>query len=249
MKWKVKKYLMLLAAAAVLLMPARITASAYTQPEAADTGEFPLMEESADTEGDAGTGASADTEDSAKTEEPSGDKTKRDKGGASFSVPGNGQLADEFSDDGTKQFLTIQTKNGNTYFMVLDHSGHSENVYMLSMIDEDDLAEFTRDAETEAEPEEPAVVMPEPESPSMSLETEEGPEQNPDKASAGMDKGKLLAAAVLLAGIIGAYYYFKVWKPKKEEDEEESEEMEFYDGGAYINEDKEGAYDGHEEDV
>ena len=36
-----------------------------------------------------------------------------------FSVPGNGQILDDKNNDSTKQFLTVQTKNGNTFFLVL----------------------------------------------------------------------------------------------------------------------------------
>ena len=39
-----------------------------------------------------------------------------------FSVAGNGELLDDITDDETKQFLTVQTKNGNTFFMVIDLS-------------------------------------------------------------------------------------------------------------------------------
>lgn len=79
-----------------------------------------------------------------------------------FSVAGNGQLLDDISDDETKQFLTVQTKNGNTFFMVIDRSRNSENVYMLSLIDENDLAEFLGEDETELEEEKPAVAVEEP---------------------------------------------------------------------------------------
>ena len=61
-----------------------------------------------------------------------------------FSVAGNGQLLDDITDDETKQFLTVQTKNGNTFFMVIDRSRNSENVYMLSLIDEMTLQNLLR---------------------------------------------------------------------------------------------------------
>ncbi len=51
-------------------------------------------------------------------------------------------LVDDKENDSTKQFLTVQTKNGNTFYMVIDRSGTSENVYMMSLVDEKDLAEF-----------------------------------------------------------------------------------------------------------
>ena len=38
-----------------------------------------------------------------------------------FSMPGNGELVDDVEDGGTsKQFLTVQTKNGNTFYIVVD---------------------------------------------------------------------------------------------------------------------------------
>ena len=75
-----------------------------------------------------------------------------------FSIPGNGEVLDDKTGDGTKEFLMIQTKNGNTFFLVLDRSSNTENVYMLSMVDENDLAEFLDETKTE---EVPQVVIPE----------------------------------------------------------------------------------------
>lgn len=152
-----------------------------------------------------------------------------------FSVPGNGQLVDDKTDDGTKQFLTIQTKNGNTFFLVLDRSSNTENVYMLSMIDENDLAEFIEGTPAVAEPETetPQVVIPETEEVQEETETEPEPEKQPE----GMNTGTLLAAVLLLAGGIGGFYYLKVVKPKKAEEDADSEDLEF-DDGECINEDE-----------
>ena len=140
-------------------------------------------------------------------------------------------------DDESKQFLTIQTKNGNTFFMVLDRSNNTENVYMLSMIDEDDLAEFIGETEEKPEAEQPSVVIPETEKPSVPDEPET--EEEPEEKKGGMNTGALLAVIVLLAGGIGGFYYFKVLKPRRDEEEADGEDLEFYDGGAYINEDQE----------
>ena len=148
-----------------------------------------------------------------------------------FSVAGNGQLLDDISDDETKQFLTVQTKNGNTFFMVIDRSRNSENVYMLSLVDEYDLAEFIEEEETEPVEEEPAVIVEEPQP--------EPVQEEPQPEKGGMGMGALLTIILLGAGGVGGYYYFKILKPKREEEEAESEDLEFYDGGAYVNEDQE----------
>ena len=104
---------------------------------------------------------------------------------------------------------------------------------MLSMIDESDLAEFVDETKTKEEPE---VVIPEttPEESTIEPETEvKNPQEN-----RGMNLGAMAAIGILAAAGIGSGYYLKVVKPKKEEDEEDAEDLEFYDGGAYVNEEQ-----------
>lgn len=238
MKDKIKKYLMVITMVVGMLFSAAMPALAYTGG-AEQTGEDSSNVEtitgniSAETE---------DTEDAPITEEPSDTEEPEDEEsqgrvqGTPFSVPGNGQLVDDKADDESKQFLTIQTKNGNTFFMVLDRSNNTENVYMLSMIDENDLAEFIGETKEEPKQEQPSVVIPETEKPSVPDEPET--ETEPEEKKGGMNTGALLAVIVLLAGGIGGYYYFKVLKPRQDENETDGEDLEFYDGGAYINEDQ-----------
>ena len=167
-----------------------------------------------------------------KEKAPVKEETLTDDEAAPFSISGNGQLVDDISDDETKQFLTIQTKNGNTFFMVLDRSRNTENVYMLSLIDEDDLADFLEETAQEPEPEDPLIEIPEPET---AAEAEADPEETePEPEESGMNVGALLALALLLIGGIGGYYYFRIIKPKKEEEDSESENMEFSDDSPYI---------------
>ena len=157
-----------------------------------------------------------------------------------FSVDGNGELLDDISDDETKQFLTVQTKNGNTFFMVIDRSRNAENVYMLSLVDENDLAEFI---EKEPEPveEKPAVVLelPEPEP------VVEDIQPKPEKA--GVSMGAVLTLILLGAGAAGGYYYVKIVKPRREEEEAASEDLEFCGGGAYENDEEEDLQEEDEE--
>ena len=83
-------------------------------------------------------------------ESPFGDFSFEDLFGgllSAFTPDGNLTLVDDFSfltedEDGNtegKQFLTVQTKAGNTFFIVIDRARESENTYFLNLVDEADL--------------------------------------------------------------------------------------------------------------
>lgn len=42
-----------------------------------------------------------------------------------------------------KQFITVQSKNGNYFYLVIDRSGETENVYFMNLVDEADLMALT----------------------------------------------------------------------------------------------------------
>ena len=143
-----------------------------------------------------------------------------------------------FTDEAAQQVLPPpKTETGNTFFLVLDRSSNKENVYMLSMIDEDDLAEFVTETKKQ-ETEQPTVITPQPETKPAVEETE----KEPEKESKETNTGALLAIALLAVAGCGGVYYFKVVKPKKEEEDAGDEDLEFYEGD-YINEDSENHMD------
>ena len=158
-----------------------------------------------------------------------------------FSTPGNGQLVDDKGNDSSKQFLTVQTKNGNTFYMVIDRAGSSENVYMMSLVDENDLAEFLDETKETEKKEEPEVVLPETTT-TPEPETTTQPETEKKQESIG-NKGWLCAAlgggAVLVLGGIVVGVISKLKKKKEEGIVEEG--LEFADDTPYINEDEEKA--------
>lgn len=275
MKVKIKRCLMVFLMAMGMLLSA-MTASAYQSEdmqvieetsfaedeisaaelpdsgEALDSGNLNadgvVIERNAVTNGDTetkesqSTGRTEDTKDSQTVGTVQGSGT----GETPFSIPGNGLLLDDKSEDGTKQFFTIRTKNGNTFFMVLDRSNNTENVYMLSMIDENDLAEFIKDTADQSKTTVPSLVIPQKETTVAEPESIEKPGQvqtEPEKKKTGMNTGTVFVLIVMLAGGIGVFYYLKVVKPKREEEDAEVEDLEFIDDETYINEDE-----GFEED-
>lgn len=172
------------------------------------------------------------------------DTTEDGKSPFAFTPDGNLTLIDDFlqievpGDEETeqveKQFITVQSKNGNTFYIVIDRNGETENVYFLNLVDEADLMALMESEEGETEAptcsctdkcvigaintnceicrtnmsectgKEP-IVEPEPEQPTE-------PVEEPDeKKSANF----LPLIIVLIAGAGGfAVYWFKFRKPK-----------------------------------
>ena len=67
----------------------------------------------------------------------------------SFTPTGNMTLIDDFfqieaeatenSPQRDKQFITLESKNGNIFYLVIDRNGDQENVYFMNLVDEADL--------------------------------------------------------------------------------------------------------------
>ena len=144
----VKKLLMIAMAVTMISGTSLATVYANANPPAEETTTA-VVEETT-------TEKSKDTEKAEDTGRVIGESNN-----SAFSTPGNAQLVDDKENDDTKQFLTIQTKKGNTFYMVIDRSSNTENVYMMSLVDENDLAEFLDETEKDKETEESTVVIPE----------------------------------------------------------------------------------------
>ena len=159
---------------------------------------------------------------------------------SAFTPEGNLSLIDDFTFTGLdadgntvqKQFITVQSKNGNYFYIIIDRVGESQNVYFLNMVDEADLLALMETGEeapevctckdkcgvghidttcavcakdiTKCIGEEPA---PEP-------EPEPAPEPEEPEKPAGNNSMLLLLVLLIAGGAGGAVYFLKFRKEK-----------------------------------
>ena len=180
---------------------------------------------------------------------------------------GNASTRDLLYDKATnKQFITIQTKNGNTFYIVIDYDApineeeEQYQTYFLNMVDESDLLALMDEDSVAAlttctctdkceagkvntscpvcktNMSECTGVTPEPETPVEDDPADTSVEEPEKKSNMGM-----IIGVIAIVGIGGAaYYYFKFVRGKKQQDED----MDFFDDEGYeeepyINEDEE----------
>ena len=127
--------------------------------------------------------------------------------------------------------------------MVIDRSSTSENVYMMSLVDENDLAEFLDETEDSKTEEEQKVVIPETTTettPAVEKETEETTQKNTGRCRHLETLYYCISRGL---GIGAVVVYLKYGR--KKEDGFVSEQLEFTDG-PFINEEQENE-DGQED--
>ena len=144
-------------------------------------------------------------------------------GNGLFSSDGNMTLLDDI--DGSKaeklQFITVQTRSGAIFYIIIDRTTDKENVYFLNPVDAADLMALMDDKEKatlEDKNKEEVIKDTEVED---NTEEEKGKEKN----NTSNPITTLLIFAILGGGGVGAYYFLKI-KPGKgaKNNEDESEE-------------------------
>ncbi|MCL2078759.1 MAG: DUF4366 domain-containing protein [Oscillospiraceae bacterium] len=133
--------------------------------------------------------------------------------GTPFTPDGTGTVLDNATDGDGKEFFSIESADGNVFYLIVDRQRNADNVYFLNAVTEQDLmalAEKGDGTSQSAVPAPPAQADPT-ETPSPEPEAPETPASN-----SGMGSGSLIFIIIGVIAVGGAGYYLKIVKPKKQ---------------------------------
>jgi hypothetical protein len=155
-------------------------------------------------------------------------------GGSTITPPGTATVIDNATDEHL-EFFTFQTAAGNVFFLIIDRSRGTDNVYFLNAVTEWDLIALAERAEMEQPPDRPLV--PPPLSPGDSADENDyengnGDAPKPQQTTSrqrGVSLGTLIFAIAGAIVIIGVYYYIKIYRPKQMHIIEENDENNDFD--------------------
>ena len=243
---KFKRIFMVLTLCMTLMLGSSINAYAYVDESAGTevTTEAVAVEEELTVETEKEETGEMTTE-SEETEEGTEENT------GVFSESGNLSLLDDVGADKAKnlEYMTVQTKSGAVFYLVIDKSADTENVYFLNQVDELDLMAIMDDAQKQeyesSIKEEPQEV---PETPVTDEPTADEPVD--EESQIGLQTNNLAlfgVIGVIAALVIGGYAFMK--KKAKKDGADLDEDLEFYDDEEYENEDEQEPEFAEEEDV
>jgi hypothetical protein len=144
--------------------------------------------------------------------------------GDGLTPDGNLTLVDDYAEnneDGSgKQFVTLVTKDGNYFYLIIDRDDDGdENVHFLNLVDEADLLALMDEDEAAQyttvvdEPDEPAVVVTEEPEETETVEPDDEPEESKNINFAPI----LLILA--MAGVGGFFAFTKLKENKKKQEQ------------------------------
>ena len=156
---------------------------------------------------------------------------------------GNLSLLDDldYSARGGLQFMTVTTRSGHVYYIVIDRTANSQNVYFLNQVDEYDLMSIMSDAEkAQYEQDQKTQEQQRPQNvvPVQPVDDQQSPTPT-QKPSQQFSIGSNLTMLAFFGGIgllvVLGFYFLKI-RPKKN-DGDFDEDPDFDDDEGYENED------------
>ena len=222
----------------IMVLGTATSAFAYYNEDEANEGSTVVVEEPAE-------------ETTTETEAPSETETPVDEPQGQITPDGNLTQVDDldYSSRAGLQFMTVTSKDGHVFYIVIDRTANSENVYFLNQVDAADLMalmndeqkeEYLKEQEAKQQEQQQTTVTPAQQETQAPSETEQPAQTEAEKRPLNNSMVMIAVFGVIGIGVIAAYYFLKI-KPKKNGSSID-EDREFYDDEEYENEDQEPAF-------
>ena len=222
----------------IMVLGTATSAFAYYNEDEANEGSTVVVEEPAE-------------ETTTETEAPSETETPADEPQGQITPDGNLTLVDDldYSSRAGLQFMTVTSKDGHVFYIVIDRTANSENVYFLNQVDAADLMalmnddqkeEYLKEQEAKQQEQQQTTVTPAQQETQAPSETEQPAQTEAEKQPLNNSMVMIAVFGVIGIGVIAAYYFLKI-RPKKKGASIE-DDLDFYDDEEYENEDQEPAF-------
>ncbi|WP_172135560.1 CD1107 family mobile element protein [Adlercreutzia sp. ZJ473] len=153
---------------------------------------------------------------------PQAEEDKLHEGSLSFA--GTGSTVDEVVDGESMKFYTIKSPDNSVFYLVVDEKAANDNVYLLTQVNEDDLAALSKGGTASISDSLSQIQSDSAQQPAEAAETGSEPEEPQPQIPAGAAWAVIVALA---AGGAFAYYKIKLEPERNERKVEERRVQEF----------------------